>query len=121
MFSLSFLWVIAAAATAAPAVIPTPKPLTLPSGNLFAPVTFGDEHPFFLSTVRNLFILASIALIVLMSVQTTKTEGLSGTIGGRAESAYRGRLGLSEQLARMTNFIASSFIILAIIYFFITK
>ena len=121
MFSLSSLFAAAAAATTAPALIPTPKPLPPAAGNIFAPVSWGDEHPLILAAVKYSFLVASVALIVLMAVQTTKTEGLSGSIGGRAESAYRGRLGLSEQLARLTTFVAVSFVVLAIVYFFITK
>lgn len=114
--------VLAFAATAAPAAIPTPKPLQpLAGNNVFAPLSWGDQHPLVMAAVKYLFLVASVALIALMSMQTTKTEGLSGTIGGRAESAYRGRLGLSEQLARMTNLVAVVFILSAIIYFYITR
>ena len=75
------------------AKVPSPAPLTLPS-NVF---TQQSSHPAaLLWIVQGLFIAAALALIVLMSVQTTKSEGLSGTIGGRSESAYRGRLGLDQ-------------------------
>jgi preprotein translocase subunit SecG len=122
MLGFYYLLNLAAAATVAPAALPTPKPLPLaPAGNIFAPVSWGDEHPLILAAIKYTFLIASIALVVLMAVQTTKTEGLSGTIGGRAESAYRGRLGLSEQLARLTTFVAVAFIVLSILYFFITK
>jgi preprotein translocase subunit SecG len=57
-----------------------------------------------------LFIIAAIALIVLLAVQTTKQEGLSGTIGGRVESAY-GRMGAEEQLKRITGFTAVVFVL----------
>ncbi|MBV8688688.1 MAG: preprotein translocase subunit SecG [Candidatus Eremiobacteraeota bacterium] len=53
-----------------------------------------------------LAILFAIALIFLLAIQTTKQEGLSGTIGGRVESAYRGRLGMEENLKRLTGFVA---------------
>ena len=56
-----------------------------------------------------------------MSAQTTKTEGLSGSIGGRMESAYHGRLGLEQQLGRLTNTLAGAFVVLAIAFFFITR
>jgi len=124
MTSLASILVAAASPTAAPAAIPTPKPITLPANlpnNLFAPLSWGDQHPFVLNAVKYLFIISCVALIALMSVQTTKTEGLSGTIGGRSESAYRGRLGLNEQLARVTTVAAIAFIILAITYFVITR
>ncbi len=50
-------------------------------------------------------------MIALLAVQTTKQEGLSGTIGGRVESAYRGRLGAEEQLKRLTGVVAVCFVI----------
>ena len=56
--------------------------------------------------MAGIFILAAISLIVLLAVQTTKQEGLTGTIGGRVESAYRGRLGAEEQLKRVTGVVA---------------
>lgn len=100
---------------------PTPKPL--PSGAVFQfqQQTFATTHPFFTTIVSILFIFSAILLIGLMSVQTTKTEGLSGSIGGRTESAYRGRLGFDQQLARLTSVIAVGFVILAISYFLVTR
>ncbi|MBV8147918.1 MAG: hypothetical protein JO092_02365, partial [Candidatus Eremiobacteraeota bacterium] len=41
--------------------------------------------------------------------------GLTGSIGGRVESAYRGRLGADEQLKRLTGFVAVAFVISAFI------
>ena len=109
-----------AAATAKP-LIPTPAPFVTP-GNLFgAPQTWGMQHPAILWLVQNLFIVSAVGLIGLMSAQTTKTEGLSGSIGGRMESAYHGRLGLEQQLGRLTNTLAGAFVVLAIAFFFITR
>ncbi|MBV8081715.1 MAG: preprotein translocase subunit SecG [Candidatus Eremiobacteraeota bacterium] len=68
-----------------------------------------------------LFLIATVVLIALMSAQTTKTEGLSGTIGGRAEAAYHGRLGLDQQITRLTTFAAYSWFILAFAFFWITR
>ncbi len=56
-------------------------------------------------------ILAAITLIVLLAVQTTKQEGLSGSIGGRVESAYKGRPGAEEQLTRVTGFVVGVFLV----------
>jgi protein translocase SecG subunit len=100
---------------------PTPIPVALPTSFQFAPVTFGSQHPVLLVIVQALFIACSIFLIVLMSVQTTKNEGLSGSIGGRSESAYRGRLGLDQQLTRLTGGLAAAYVLLAITYFLVTR
>jgi protein translocase SecG subunit len=50
-------------------------------------------------------------LIVLLALQTTKQEGLTGSIGGRVEGAYRGRLGAEEQLKRLTGIVAVCFVV----------
>jgi protein translocase SecG subunit len=115
-----FALAAAAAATAKP-LIATPAPFVTP-GNLFGPPqSWGMQHPVVLWMVQTLFIVAAVGLIGLMSTQTTKTEGLSGSIGGRMESAYHGRLGLEQQLGRITNTFAGAFVILAIAFFFITR
>jgi len=59
------------------------------------------------------FVISAILLIVLLAVQTTKQEGLSGTIGGRVESAYKGRVGFDKQLQRFTTVVAITFVIFA--------
>ncbi len=64
-------------------------------------------------TLAGVFIIAAISLIGLLAVQTTKQEGLSGTIGGRVDSAYRGRLGFEGQIARVTGAVAITFVIIA--------
>lgn len=61
-------------------------------------------------TIAGIFVLSALAVIILMAVQTTKQEGLSGTLGGRVESAY-GRPGAEEQLKRITGFAATMFVI----------
>ena len=63
--------------------------------------------------MAGLFIIAALALIGLLAVQTTKQEGLSGTIGGRVDSAYRGRLGFEGQIARVTGVVAVTFVVIA--------
>lgn len=106
------------------ASLPTPIPAgTLPptSNIIFHQATFADQYPLVLTLIQAGFLVATIALIALMSAQTTKTEGLSGSIGGRAEAAYHGRLGLDQQITRVTTFTASAWIILAVAFFFATR
>ena len=76
-----------------------------------APQTWFQQHVGWLTHgLAGIFIIAAIALVVLLAVQTTKQEGLSGTIGGRVESAY-GRMGADEQLKRFTTFAAVVFVV----------
>jgi len=74
-----------------------------------------QHFPWLTHGIAGIFILSAIALVALLAVQTTKQEGLTGSIGGRVESAYRGRLGADEQLKRMTGFVAVVFVVSAFI------
>ena len=111
MFSL-----LLAVATAKPAVplaappvplqAPTPAPVQTPVAQHFPWLTHG---------IAGIFIISAIALVFLLAIQTTKQEGLTGSIGGRVESAYRGRLGAEEQLKRLTGFVAATFVLSAFV------
>ncbi len=89
------LLVLAAAATTK--VVPSAAATLLPRGatpNVPAPVPAGPapqtaiaaHAPWLTHTMAGLFIVSALALICLLAVQTTKQEGLTGTIGGRVES-----------------------------------
>jgi len=99
----------AAKATAA-AIKLTPQQIQTMLQN--QPLTYQPQSPlqqhaaWLTHTFAGLFIVVALSLIVLLAVQTTKQEGLSGTIGGRVESAYRPRLGFDQQLARLTSYVA---------------
>jgi len=64
-------------------------------------------------TFAGIFVISAILLIFLLAIQTTKQEGLSGTIGGRVESAYKGRVGMDKQLQRVTTGVAITFVLFA--------
>lgn len=87
-------------------VQPTPAPVQTPVAQHLPWLTHG---------IAGIFIISAIALVFLLAIQTTKQEGLTGSIGGRVESAYRGRLGAEEQLKRLTGFVAATFVISAFI------
>ncbi len=61
------------------------------------------------------FLVLAVGLVLLLAVQTTKQEGLSGTIGGRVESAYRPRLGFDQQLSRLTSYVAIGMVFFAVV------
>ena len=115
------LLLAAAGATKPAATIPTP--FSAPIQNAPVPasqmplVTTPESwaaihHLGWLShTLAALAIVLAIGLVLLLAIQTTKQEGLSGTIGGRVESAYRGRLGMEENLKRLTGFVATSLVV----------
>ena len=74
-----------AAKAAAPAVKATTVPLQLPS-NFFdtTPHSWLASHAGWLThTLAGLFVLLGFLLVLFLALQTTKQEGLSGTLGGQ--------------------------------------
>jgi preprotein translocase subunit SecG len=91
------------------AAIPPNAPAPTPA---IEPKTWIAVHwPWLTHGFAGIFIISALLLILLLAIQTTKQEGLSGTIGGRVESAYRGRLGAEEQLKRLTGIVAVLFVV----------
>jgi preprotein translocase subunit SecG len=114
--------IVPAAATPAaqPSAVATLNPATAQQLQQFtfpvAPKTPLAQHlPWLTHLFAGIFIGAALLLIILLAVQTTRQEGLTGTIGGRVESAYRGRLGIEGQIARFTAFVAIAYVVVATI------
>lgn len=65
-------------------------------------------------------LISALALIGIMMSQATKSEGLSGTIGGKSESAFQGKPGLEERLGEITKWSAITFMVMSFVvaYFF---
>jgi protein translocase SecG subunit len=106
----------AAATLLPPGAVPNVPAGVPPVAPAVAPTTWIATHaPWLTHGIAGIFIVAAIALIALLAVQTTKQEGLTGSIGGRVESAYRGRLGAEEQLKRWTGFVAVCFVVSAFV------
>ncbi|HLY01463.1 MAG TPA: preprotein translocase subunit SecG [Candidatus Cybelea sp.] len=102
-----------AAATLPAGAVPPPNAPVVPQ---VEPKTAIALHAGWLTHgIAGIFVLAAIALIFLLAIQTTKQEGLTGTIGGRVESSYHGRLGAEEQLKRLTGFVAVVFVVSAFV------
>lgn len=64
--------------------------------------------------VIGIHILASVGLIVLVMFQTTKSEGLTGTIGGKMSSSFRGKPGIDEKMADITKWTAIGWMLLSL-------
>jgi preprotein translocase subunit SecG len=106
----------ALASLAPKGAVPPNLPVAPPVMPIVQQKTFVAAHAGWLTHgIAGVFVLSAIVLVALLAVQTTKQEGLSGTIGGRVESAYRGRLGAEEQLKRVTGVVAVCFVISAFI------
>lgn len=124
---------VVAAAPVFPGVVRTPAPPPVSTLPAPAPVPVGTsldvagairssyvsplalDHPWISHTLAGLFVISAISLVILLAFQTTKQEGLSGTIGGRVESSYRPRLGADQQMARTTSYVAIAFAFLALL------
>jgi len=74
-----------------------------------------QNAPWLTHGFAGLFLVLAVGLVVLLAMQTTKQEGLSGTIGGRVESAYRPRLGFDQQLQRLTSYVAIGMVFCAVV------
>ncbi len=116
--------VLLAAASAAPAAAKVAVPAAnativpvLPSNFAFDATPHSGlalHAPWLTHTFAGIFVVLGVLLVVLLAIQTTKQEGLSGTLGGRVESSTR-RLGLDAQIARVTQFVAIAFVFFATI------
>jgi preprotein translocase subunit SecG len=105
----------AVAKVAGPAAKATTLPITLPPNFTFDTTPHSPlalHAPWLTHIFAGLFVIFGVLLVVLLALQTTKQEGLSGTLGGRVESSTR-RLGLDQQIARVTQFVAVSFVVMA--------
>jgi len=56
------------------------------------------------------YFFVSLGLVITVLLQTTKSEGLSGIIGGSTQSVFHGKKGFEERLQEITNYLAVGFI-----------
>ena len=116
---MHLLLLAATTATKVPLHAPPATTVVPPAAPVPAPVlvqTWVAQHlPWLTHGIAGIFLIAAIGLVFLLAIQTTKQEGLTGSIGGRVESAYRGRLGAEEQLKRITGAVAVVFVVSAFI------
>ncbi len=66
-------------------------------------------------------LLSALALIGIVMSQATKSEGLSGTIGGKSESAFQGKPGFEDRLAEITKWAAIFFMVTSAIVTYIVR
>ena len=74
-------------------------------------------NPFMMLVLVVFFIISALLVTTILS-QTSKSEGLSGTLGGRSESVFKGKgsaKSLDEKLEQITTILAVGFLILATI------
>ena len=66
-------------------------------------------------------IVSAIGLIILVMSQTTKSEGLTGTIGGKSSATFRGKPGLDDKLADLTKWCAIAFMATSALVHFVSS
>ena len=59
--------------------------------------------------------IISIALILLVMSQTTKNEGLTGTIGGNVSANFKGKPGYEERMQNYTRYTGISWFVVSIL------
>jgi preprotein translocase subunit SecG len=65
--------------------------------------------------------ISAIALIAIIMSQATKSEGLSGTIGGKSESAFQGKPGFEDRLGEITKWAAVFFMVTSAMVAYVVK
>ena len=63
--------------------------------------------------------ISALFLIAVVMSQSTKSEGLSGTIGGKSESAFQGKPGLDDKLEELTKWAAIAFMVMSAVVAYI--
>jgi protein translocase SecG subunit len=60
-------------------------------------------------------VLLAIALIFIIDIQTPKNEGLGGSIGGRAQTSFKGKAGFEDRLNQLTRNLGIGFFVVSIL------
>lgn len=60
------------------------------------------------------FIISLVFVLIVMS-QTTKNEGLSGTIGGNVSANFKGKPGFEERLQSYTRYLGIAWFVVSIV------
>lgn len=66
-------------------------------------------------------LISALSLIFLVISQTTKSEGLTGTIGGKMSSSFRGKPGIDDKLAGLTRWSAIVFMVSSAFVYFVAR
>ena len=72
----------------------------------------------FMLIIVGLFFIISALLVTTILSQTSKSEGLSGTLGGRSEATFKGKgvsKSIEDKLDQITTGLAIAFLVIATI------
>jgi preprotein translocase subunit SecG len=65
--------------------------------------------------INVLFVIAAIGMIASVLLQSSKSAGLSGGLGGGSQSVFGKKKGVDDLLAKLTVVFAVMFMVLAIV------
>ncbi|MDQ7822994.1 MAG: preprotein translocase subunit SecG [Candidatus Eremiobacteraeota bacterium] len=68
-----------------------------------------------------IYFLVCAGLIAAVMLQTTKSEGLSGMLGGATQSVFRGKKSVEEKIGLITSYLAGAFIVGSLVIFMLMK
>ncbi len=66
-------------------------------------------------------LVVAVALIYIITIQESKNDGLTGQIGSKTTSSFKGKAGKEEKLNEITIKISSLFFVLLIIISMLSK
>ncbi|MEQ8189982.1 MAG: preprotein translocase subunit SecG [Candidatus Eremiobacterota bacterium] len=101
--------ILTLAQASAPAADPVVQSVKVPGSST-------SISPFTIVMLVVYFIVSACLVFTILS-QTTKSEGLSGTLGGRTESVFKGKgvKSLEDKLNQITTGLAITFLVLSTI------
>ncbi len=68
-----------------------------------------------------IYFVICLGLIAAVMSQTTKSEGLTGMMGGATQSIFRGKKSFEEKIHTITTWLAGTFIIGSFLLFFVIR
>lgn len=100
-------------APATPAATGQPVNVTPMMNNPSVKVQGDYRHTPWHTILLVVYFLVCLGLVIAVLLQTTKSEGLSGIMGGSHQSVFKGKKGFEETLQEATNYLAVSFIVMS--------
>lgn len=82
-----------------------------------APPVRGErfEHQPIHTILLVVYFVICLGLVMAVLLQTSKSEGLSGIIGGSTQSVFKGKKGLEERLSEFTNYLAIAYVVMSLL------
>lgn len=105
--------------SATPLAVPTELPTSVPTPlPVMPPIPAPPAQSFLQFLLLMVYFLICAALVTLVLLQTSKSEGLSGTLGGSTQSIFRGKKSFEDKLGQITMYVAIAFIFSSILIAF---